>query len=391
MLAHDSLVLFKRHLAECDVHSSKVPLNKRRFWFDCECPFWIVGRTPDGNQVPRQSTGTADRKKAEALRASLIVEEQDERANGETLASCITTYLESRQHEVGEKTYGQIKLLMGRLKDYCTERGIYKTTELGVDLLENFKVQGLAGLRKDTSKATSVSKLRCFLRVAYRRGWIKESLVDKVTPHKAVYEQKEPYTDEEVEKILAESLKLSHGTRGYAKRPKTFRLLLDLMLETGMRVGDSIQFDPAKLVKGETRWIYTYHMQKQKKTEKVKWVEAFLPESLKVAIGQCEWMSKTLPFAFGSAKNPSYLANQVYERLQTVGSRCGVTDCRPHRFRDTFAVRKLLKGFQVGDVSRLLGHSSVRVTELYYAKWISSRKTRLERLLSEADVDAKKD
>ena len=50
MLAHDSLVLFKRHFAECDVHKSKVPLNKRRFWFDCECPFWIVGRTPDGNQ-----------------------------------------------------------------------------------------------------------------------------------------------------------------------------------------------------------------------------------------------------------------------------------------------------------------------------------------------------
>src|ERR1019366_8280345 len=389
MLAHDSLVLFKRHFAECDVHKSKVPLDKRRFWFACECPFWIVGKTPAGNPVPRQSTGTPDRKKAEALRSSLIVEEQDERANGETLASCITTYLESREHEVGVKTYGQIKFLMGRLQRYCTERGIYKTNELSVDLLENFKIHGLAGLKKDTSKATSVSNLRCFLRVAYRRGWIAESLVDKVTTHKAVYEQKEPYTDKEVAKILAESLKLSHGTHGYAKRPKTFRLLLELMLETGMRVGDAILFDPAKLVKGETRWIYTYQMQKQKKTEAVKWVEAFLPESLKVAIDQCEWQSKTLPFAFGSSKNPSYLANEVYERMKTVGLRCGVADCRPHRLRDTRAVRWLLQGLQVGDVNRLLGHSSVRVTELYYSKWISSRKTRLERLLSETKVDAK--
>src|ERR1035437_5798625 len=182
MLAHDSLVLFKRHFAEYDMHNSKVPLDKPTLWFACECPFWIVGKTPAGNPVPRQSTGTPDRKKAQS------VEEQN--ANGETLASCITTYLESREHEVGVKTYGQIKFLMGRLQTYCTERGIYKTNELSVDLLENFKVHGMAGLKKDTSKATSVSKLRCFLRVAYRRGWIAESLVDKVTTHKAVYEQK---------------------------------------------------------------------------------------------------------------------------------------------------------------------------------------------------------
>jgi integrase len=331
---------------------SRVPINKRRFWFDCECPFWLVGRTPGGNLVPRQSTGSADRKKAEALRASLIAEEQDEQVNGETLASCIATYLESREHEVGEKTYGQIKFLMGRLKDYCTERGVYNTSELTVDLLEKFKIRGLPGL-KDTSKATSVAKLRCFLRVAYRRGWIKKSLVDRVTTHKATYTQKEPYSDEEVEKILAEALKLSHGRNGYARRPKTFRLLLELMLETGMRIGDAILYDPAKVVKGETRWIYTFAMQKQKKTEKIKYVEAYLPDRLKVAIDQCEWLSRTLPFAFGTSKNPSYLANEVYERMKTVGLRCGVTDCRPHRLRDTAAVRWLLAGLQVDDVARL--------------------------------------
>ena len=74
--------------------------------------------------------------------------------------------------------------------------------------------------------------------------------------------------------------------------------------------------------------------------------------------------------------------------MKTLGARCGIADCRPHRLRDTFADRKLLAGFQLEDVSRLLGHSSVKVTEAYYAKWVPSRKLRLERLLAESLVNS---
>jgi integrase len=212
--------------------------------------------------------------------------------------------------------------------------------------------------------------------------------VDRVKAHRAVYDQKEPYSDEDVEKILNEALKLRGGTRGYAKRPKTFRLLLELMLETGMRVGDAIRFNPALVTKGEHLWIYTYLPQKHKKTERPKPIEAYLSGRLKNAIDATEWLSPKLPFHFGASKNPAYLANEVYERMQTLGARCGVSDCRPHRLRDTFAVRKLLAGFQLEDVSRLLGHSSVKVTETYYAKWVPGRKLRLERLVAESLVNA---
>lgn len=93
-----------------------------------------------------------------------------------------------------------------------------------MDLLETFKTEGLPADMADTSKATAVAKLRCFLRAAYRRDWITESLVDKVTAHRAVYEQKEPYSDDEVKRILDGALALNGGTHGYAKHPKTFRL-----------------------------------------------------------------------------------------------------------------------------------------------------------------------
>ena len=277
---------------------------------------------------------------------------------------------------------------MGRLKDYCEKQGVYFTREMTVDLLETFKVDGLPELA-DTSKSTAVAKLHCFLRDAFRRGWITESLVDKVKAHRAVYDQKEPYSDEAVDLILNEALKLNGGTHGFAKHPKTFRLLLELMLETGMRVGDAIRFDPAVLTKGEHLWIYAFSMQKRKRTEKPKPMEAYLSERLKTAIDACEWLSPRRPFFYGDSKDPAYLANEVYARMQTLGARCGVPDCRPHRLRDTFAVRKLLSGLQLEDVSRLLGHSSVKVTEAYYAKWVSARKQRLERLVAESLMDPK--
>ena len=379
------LTLYRRHLKACRVHKSGLPARAKRLYMACECPLWMYGRT--GNSlVPRQSTGYTDLAEAEALRDSLQAEGKSEKVHGPRIGDCAENYLASRKHELGEKTLGQHKLLLGRLHTYCERQGAYFARDLNVDLLEMFKVDGLPELA-DTSRGTAVAKLRCFLRDAYRRGWITESLVDKVRPYRAVYEQKSPYTDEEVDKILAEALKLNGGTHGYAKHPKTFRLLLELMLETGMRVGDAIRFNPAMLTKGEYLWVYSYTQQKKKKTERSKQVEAYLSGRLKQAIDACEWLSPALPFCYGASRNPSYLANEVYERMQTVGARCEVPDCRPHRLRDTFAVRKLLAGFQLEDVSRLLGHSSVKVTEAYYAKWTAGRRVRLERLVSESFVN----
>ena len=347
---------------------------------------------PTGDLVPRQSTGCTELKKAEAVRAAHMTHyARQAKANaiqGPTLAECAEKYLAARRHELGEKTIGQHKLLLDRLQTFCDARGALYMSDLTVDLLETFKTEGFPDSMAETSRSTAIAKLRCFLRTAYRREWINQSLVDKVTAHRAIYEQKEPYSDEEVKKILDGALELTGGTHAYAKYPKTFRLLLELMLETGMRVGDAVRYDPSLAVKGDHLWIYTFIPQKRKKIDLPKPVEAYLTDRLKTAIDQCPWLSVARPFQYGSFRNDAYLANEVYYRMRTIGKKIGVADCRPHRLRDTFAVRKLLAGFQLDDVARLLGHSSVKVTETYYAKWVASRKRRLERLVAESLVNA---
>jgi integrase/recombinase XerD len=45
--------------------------------------------------------------------------------------------------------------------------------------------------------------------------------------------------------------------------------------------------------------------------------------------------------------------------------------------RDTFAVEYLLAGMPLEEVSRLLGHSSVLITQKHFAPWVLERQQRL--------------
>ena len=52
---------------------------------------------------------------------------------------------------------------------------------------------------------------------------------------------------------------------------------------------------------------------------------------------------------------------------------------RFHRLRDTFAVENLKKRIPMEDVSRMLGHSSIKTTEKHYAQWVQGRQDVLNR------------
>jgi hypothetical protein len=58
--------------------------------------------------------------------------------------------------------------------------------------------------------------------------------------------------------------------------------------------------------------------------------------------------------------------------------------CHPHMFRDTFAVENLLAGVPIDQVSTLLGHSSVKVTEKHYAPFVKARQLQLQQSVRDA-------
>jgi integrase len=386
------ITLYRRHATDCKVHSIKNMTDKaKRRYMDCDCAIYMNGT---GDHAGRKSADTRDIKVAIAKMQAADAKSKDQAVYGLTLADAIQKFLDSREHRIkgGTKnTYSRI--LNGRLMTFAAEKNVTHIQQLTVDMLEDFKTYGLGDIA-DTSKTTATKFLRRFLKVAHQRGWLPESLATRVTAHESTTEQKQPYTDDEVTKILTAAGTMDDGS-AYGSDGARFGLLAQLMLETGMRCGDAVRFVPAKCVQSPTTklWKYSFRPMKTQKLKK-KLVTAYIPNWLKLAIDACSWMSEDRPFAHvlvvledETTDRTLCMVGQVYQRMQAIGVRCKVTDCRPHRLRDTFAVRCLTRGenpLSIGDVSKLMGHASVTVTEKYYAAWIPEREALLEARFAES-------
>src|ERR1700719_3709404 len=106
-------------------------------------------------------------------------------------------------------------------------------------------------------------------------------------------------------------------------------------------------------------------------------VNAILPEFVVKALEATPKVNDECYFWSGTGK-PDSAVRSWQTRLRRLFELAEVPDAHPHRFRDTYAVELLLAGVPIERVSALLGHRSVRITEVHYAPWVRSRQDQLE-------------
>ena len=219
-----------------------------------------------------------------------------------------------------------------------------------------------------------------FFWACVRRRYLTENPAIGLGKIKVVQIPTDYFPPDEFERIIA-ATSIRRGERGGGdvKANQTrLRTMTLLMRWSGLRIRDAVTLERHRL-HGDSLLLY------QAKTGIPVYVP--LPPHVMESLENISPGPKPNPRYFfwsGNGDPKSAVADwqRSYRRLfksadiQTAdGER---KRCHPHMFRDTFAVEMLLAGVPIDQVSLLLGHASVKITEKSYSPFVKARQVQLQ-------------
>jgi integrase len=357
------LKLFRRHRVSCP-HRSQ---NYRR----CSCPIYVKGtlnHTYVRMSLDQTNWDAATRIINGWVEAGEIGQTQE--AHARTVAETVKEFLDdATARGVSADTARKYRnVLEQRLVPWCEREQYAVLASIDLPALTQFRGSwtGLASITKAKYQET----LQWFFSWCVRRKYLDDNPTQGLTRIKIIEPPTMPFTREQVTAIIAATDALNpwnaygHDVRA---RAKAFVLLLRW---TGLRIRDVATLEWSRVQHGRV-FLYT------QKTGTP--VNVPLPPECVSAVQALPKRGRYV-FWTGSGKEKTFVSN--WQRtLAKVFARAGVPDGHAHRFRDTFAVECLLTGMDIADVSVLLGHSSVKITQQHYAPWVTARQSRLEAAL----------
>jgi len=352
------LTIYRRHLGSCPHR------NEGRDYRRCKCPIWIQG-TLGGEPIRK----ALDLTSWEA--ASELVHQWDARGSitGRVIPvpEAIERYMaDARARKLTPASLAKMTLLLEKqLLPWADAEKLRYVSQLDVERLRAFRETWADGA---VSASKKLERLRAFLRFANESGWIEGNPAKLIRPPKVTLKPTLPYSAEEMARILKACDEYPRkNSLGYDNRARIKAFVL-LLRYSGLRLQDAVTLEKARLARG-TLFLYT------QKTGTPVYVP--LPPFVAEAVTAIRSGSDEHFFWSGVGHPRSCMS--VWDRsLRVVFKLADVERGHAHRFRDTFAVSLLEQGVPIEDVSILLGHSTVAVTNRHYAPWVRSRQERLE-------------
>jgi integrase len=212
--------------------------------------------------------------------------------------------------------------------------------------------------------------------------------IKKVAPEQ---DETQPFTREQYDALIQATW--LYGSRDGKKNGDTVnarraRTYLKLLRWSGLRAGDAACLSRDKLRDDDSLFLY----QKKVKGKASSAVYGLLPHDVAEELRNVPRNAYTHPSYFfwsGRSKRKSEVSNwikifgkildkatETHPKLFLEADGCSMP-AHLHMLRDTFAVEYLLAGMPLEEVSRLLGHSSVLITQKHYAPWVLERQQRL--------------
>lgn len=358
------LHLYRRHLKSCP----------HRAWTyrRCQCPILVKG-TLAGEFVKKSLDMTnwdaAQKLIGDWVKAGRIGQLVPTEA--QLIETAVADFLKDAEvRGLSKVTIGKYRVLLeNRLVKWARE-------DEATTLLWNLNLEALTRFRATwpdapLTKQKNQERLVAFLRWCMARGWLTSNPAEALSSVKVRQTPTLPFSQDEMSAIIdACSRYPTQNAYGYDNRARMLAFVLTLRY-SGLRIRDVVTLMWDR-VKGGKIFVYT------QKTGQPVYVP--LPPMCAAALNTIRGDG---PYVFWTGRGLAKSAVADWQRsLRRLFELANVKGGHAHRFRDTFAVELLLAGVDMSDVSILLGHSSIKITEKHYSPWVASRQRRIESIVS---------
>ena len=345
------LTLWRRH------NPAKCKLKGRQEW-KCRCTIWISGVDDAGNRI-KETTKLRDRTKAENLaRHWDNTGAKPVQTLRVTIEEWKTAFLADATAPAGKnlnrETVRKYKQLFKQIDDFAQAEGYKFVNQLDLTALTALRATWKDG---PLSASKKLERLRSTLKFALRRKWINENAALDLDSPTIKPKQTQPFTEDEMKRILKA-----------AKNKRVYAFIL-VMRESGLRISDAATLSVDHIVENRLR------LQQTKTGEPVSML---LPDDVVKTLKALPRTSPKYYFWTGESRITS-TTGFWRAKIADVFKKAKIVGGHPHRFRDSFAVSLLQEGVSIENVSKLLGHSSITVTQKSYSPWVKTRQDALDK------------
>ena len=370
---------YRRHAPDCKLTKPSE--------MNCNCPIWAVGRVK-GKRF-RRSLSTRSRQKAREIVKTLLDERADANRvepapDSPTISAALAdhvTFLRNLRRD--DSTITSYQGTFKAFEAFCAARLFRTCDQMNASLFEEYMAS-----REVTAKTLGkeFQHLTGFCARGIKLGRLETNFAKMVKLPKADGVSTLPFREAEAKALLAACSRLGETENqrgGYAsysadqidEERRYAKGLVSVLLATGLRIGDAVSLERAKVFidrKGATRLRI-----RTEKTGVI--VTLLLPNTTVQALKNLPHISHDLYFWKGGDETQFATACDRARRvIARLGAIAGVEDARPHRFRDTWALSALLSGTALRTVQHVLGHKSIRTTELHYAAFTVEHQSLLD-------------
>lgn len=377
------ITIFVRHNGACKQTDEQ--------WKRCTCRKhfrWSTGQGKELRQY-RQAANTRSWAEAEELKRKLedqlsgVVPISTPETTAKPLSEAATAFLdEKRVQNVSRHTINVYTLDTARFIQHMNAAGVYHVQGVTRELLTSFCATWPTFLHSSFSRFRMRERVQGFVKFCYDNEWMRRKLP---LPLMTIDEPPTmPLTPEEFDRLLA-ATKTLKGSKFHSVTDEYVqarcRSLFLLMRWTGLAISDALTLERAEMHHDKEKGIYRVVTERMKTGTHVS-----VPLHPKIAEEILATPTDNPKYIFwsgtGDPRNVGIVFNKYVLRAFAAAGIVSEGHMKSHRLRDTFAVEMLQKGIPMEEVSKLLGHESIRTTEKSYAKWVKGRQDRLDSLVT---------